>query len=270
MSGEGIEITSDINARSIRTYLHQGKRFDGRNLEQFREIVIEKNVSKKAEGSVRVKLGKTEVIVGIKLDVGTPYPDSRDKGNLMVTAEMLPLSSPRIDLGPPKFDAVELGRVIDRGIRESKLIDLEKLCIIEGEKVWTVFVDIYSINDDGNLLDAAGIGALAALKIAKVPKYDEESGKPVYGEYEGALPLNKVNPIAITIHKIGDSLVVDPTREEEDISETRITMGISDGIISSMQKGNSKPFKVEEVIKAVELGEKVWKELFKNLEKQLK
>lgn len=270
MSGEGIEMTSEINAQRIKKYLQEGKRFDGRKPEEFRELIIEKNISKKAEGSVKVKLGKTEVIVGVKMDVGTPYPDSRDKGNLMVTAEILPLSSPRVELGPPKFDAVELGRVIDRGIRESKLIDLEKLCIVEGEKVWTVFIDIYSINDDGNLFDAAGIGALAALKIAKVPKYNEETGKPIYGEYEKELPLNKVNPIAITIHKIGEHLVVDPTREEEDISETRITMGVSDGVISSMQKGNSKTLKIEEVVKAVELGEKVWKELFKNLEKQLK
>ena len=86
------------------------------------------------------------------MDVAEPYPDSQDKGNLMVTAEFLPLSSPRIELGPPQFDSIELARVIDRGIRESKFIELEKLCIKEGEKVWTVFIDIYSINDDGNLL----------------------------------------------------------------------------------------------------------------------
>ncbi len=270
MSGEGIEITSDVNGRRIKKYLDEGKRFDGRKPEEFRELVIERGVSKKAEGSVKVKLGKTEVIVGVKLDVGTPYPDSKDKGNLMVTAEILPLSSPRIELGKPGFDSIELGRVIDRGIRESKLIDLGKLCITEGEKVWTVFIDIYSINDDGNLLDAAGIGALAALKVAKVPKYDKENEKILYGEYEGDLPLNNVNPISITVHKVGNGLLVDPTREEEDVSETRITMGVSEGVISSMQKGNSKPLKTEEVINAIEMGEKVWGELFKNLEKQLK
>lgn len=270
MSGEGIEMTSEVNARRIMQYLHEGKRFDGRKPEEFRELTIEKNVSKKAEGSVRVRLGKTEVIVGVKLDVGVPYPDSLDKGNLMVTAEILPLSSARVDLGPPKFDAIELGRVIDRGIRESKVINLEKLCIKKGEKVWTVYIDIYSINDDGNLFDAAGIGALAALKIAKVPKYDEETGKPVYGEYDRDIPLNEVNPISITVHKVGDNLLVDPTREEEDISEARITMGISNNTISSMQKGNSSVFKAEEIIKAVELGEKTWKDIFKKLEGQLK
>jgi exosome complex component RRP42 len=211
MSGEEIEITPEVTAERIRKYLEQEKRFDGRKTDEFRDLIIEENVSKKAEGSVRVKLGKTEVLVGIKMDVAVPYPDSPDKGNLMVTAEFLPLSSSRIELGPPKFDSIEVGRIIDRGIRESKFIELEKLCITEGEKVWTVFIDIYTINDDGNILDAAGIGAVAALKLAKVPKYDAEKKKVLYGEYEGHLPLRKINPFAITVHKIGKNLILDPT-----------------------------------------------------------
>src|SRR3989338_8248420 len=149
--------TFRLTKNRIRDYLSSGKRLDGRSVDEFREILIETGISKKAEGSARVKIGKTEVLVGVKMDVGTPYPDSLDSGNLMVTAELLPLSSPRIELGPPKYDAIEIGRVVDRGIRESKIIELEKLCIKEGEKVWTVFIDIYSLNDDGNLIDEAGI-----------------------------------------------------------------------------------------------------------------
>lgn len=270
MSAEGIEIAPEINFERLEKYLSEGKRFDGRALGQYRELVITKDVSKKAEGSVRVKLGDTEVIVGVKAGIGEPYPDSQDKGNLMVTAEISPLSSPRVELGPPKFPAIELGRVIDRGIRESHVIDLKKLCIKEGEKVWTLFIDIYAINDDGNLLDAAGIGALAALKVSKLPKYDEKAEKVLYGEPDRDMPLTKVNPIAITIHRIGDNLLVDPNREEEDLSEGRLTIGISDGRISSMQKGNAGAFTIEEVEKAVEMADKSWKELFKNIEKQLK
>lgn len=267
---EDINSTPETTIARIKEYLKENKRFDGRKNNEFRELVIEQGVSKKAEGSVRVKLGKTEVIVGVKVGVAEPYPDSPDKGNLMVTAELLPLSSPRIELGPPKFDAIELGRVIDRGIRESKVIDLEKLVIKEGEKVWTIFIDIYSINDDGNLLDAAGIGALAALKIAKLPKYDEKEEKILHDEHGKNIPLRDVNPIAVTVHKIGNKLVADPTREEEDASETRLTIGISDGVISSMQKGGIIPMKDEEVFEAIDIAEKTWAELFKKIEKIIK
>lgn len=262
--------TSQVTAERIKKYLAEGKRFDGRKLDEFRDITIEKDISKNAEGSVRVRVGKTEVLVGVKMDTTEPYPDSLDKGNLMVTAEFLPMSSPRVESGPPKFDSIEVGRLIDRIIRESKFIELDKLCIKEGEKVWAVFIDIYSINDDGNLLDAAGIGAVAALKSARIPKYDEEEGKVVHGEWTNkGIPLSKETPISITLHKIGDSIVVDPTKEEEDISETRVTIGSAEGYISSMQKGDEKSLEVEEMFNIIDLSEKLYKKIFLKIEKFL-
>ena len=169
----------------------------------------------------------------------------------MVTAEILPLSGRRYESGPPKINAIEWARVTDRGLRESGFIDFDKLCIKEGEKVWTVFVDIYSINDDGNLMDAATIAAIAALKIAKIPEYDEEKGKVLYSKpSDKSVPLTNLVPVAVTVHKIGKSFVVDPTREEEDISESRVTIGSSHGIISSLQKGNSGSLEIDEIGRA--------------------
>jgi exosome complex component RRP42 len=263
--------TPKLTEERIKEYLKEGKRFDERKPDEFRELTIETGISKNAEGSARVKLGKTEVLVGIKMDVSTPYPDSRDRGNLMVSTELLPLSSPRFESGPPSFDAIELARVIDRGIRESKFIELEKLCIKEGEKVWTVIIDIYSINDDGNLLDAAGLGAIAALKTARIPKYDEKAERVLFGEWtKNNIPLSKDIPISLTVHKIGNNLIVDPTKEEEDISETRVTICGCDGVINSMQKGNSKELSVDEFHKILELTERTEKEIFKKIEKHLK
>ncbi len=263
-------ITPDLTGDRIKKYLEKGKRFDSRKLDEFRDIAIEIGVAKNAEGSARVKVGKTEVLVGVKMNIGEPYPDSPDKGNLMVTAELLPLSSQRFEAGPPKFPAIELARVLDRAIRESKYIEFEKLCITKGEKVWTVFIDVYSINDDGNLLDAAGFGIVAALNNAKIPKYDKKEEKVLFGELTTKkLPLAKNMPISLTVHKLGDSLIVDPTREEEDVSETRVTVGISNGIISSMQKGEETALSIEEFNKTLDLAEKVYKDVSKKIEKSL-
>ena len=264
--------TEKLTIERIKKYLDQGKRFDERDFDEFRELFIETGISKKAEGSARVKIGKTEVLVGVKMDVGEPYPDSLDQGNLMVTTELLPLSSDRFESGPPRIEAIELGRVTDRGIRESKLIDFKKLCIEEGKKVWTVFIDIYSINDDGNLMDAAAIAALVALKNTTIPKYDKKTEKVVYGELtKDKLPLIEDLQISLTIHKINNGLIVDPTREEEDASETRVTVSISNGdVLHSMQKGNSKELTIDEVAKVLELAEKTYKHILPKLEKFLK
>ena len=257
--------------KRIVEYLEKGKRFDGRKPEEFRDLTIEFDVSKKAEGSARVKLGNTEVIAGVKMAVGTPYDDSPNKGNFMVTTELLPMASPRFEAGPPKIGAIELGRVIDRGLRESDFIDWEKLCIKEGEKVWTVFVDIYVLNADGNLFDAAGLAAIAALKSAKMPKYDEENEKVLYGEWtDNPVPLTEKMPIAVTGYKIGDHIVMDPTLEEEDVSSTRVTVGSSHGVISSMQKGEEGVLSAEDMKKILEMVEKNWEILKVKLEEALK
>ncbi len=256
---EKFNLTPDVTGERIKKYLSKGNRFDGRKPEEFRDIFVETGVSKNADGSARVKIGKTEVLVGVKMNVSTPYPDSPSSGNMMVSAEFLPLSSQRIESGPPGIESIELARVLDRVIRESKFIDLDKLCIKEGEVVWTVFIDIYTINDDGNLLDASGIGVVAALKNTKIPKYDEESERVLFGELtETKLPLKDYTPISITVYKINNSLVLDPTREEEDIADGRITIGGYNDIISSMQKGESGEISEEELLNAIELARTTW------------
>lgn len=268
---EKTNFTPTINMQRIKEFASEGKRFDGRDLNEYREIVIEPNVSKKAEGSVRVKIGKTEILAGVKMDVGAPYPDSMDKGNLIVSAEILPLSSPRIENGKPGFDAIELGRLVDRGLRESGFIDFEKLCIKEGEKVWNLYVDVYSINDDGNLLDACVLGAIVALKEAKIPKYDAETEKVSFGEWtKDKVPLTKDIPITISVYKIGNSLIVDPTREEEDVAEVRVSIGRTDEKISSVQKSGPDAISLEDFEKILEISKEIRKKVFKNTEKYLK
>ena len=151
-----------------------GIRLDGRKFTDYRPIKLETRVTNSAEGSARITIGKTDVIVGIKTEVMEPFPDTQDEGGIMVGAELLPLASPDFELGPPGIQAIEMARVVDRGIRESKALDFKKLCIKEGEKVWMLIIDICTINDSGNLLDASALAAVAALKDMRFPKYEDD------------------------------------------------------------------------------------------------
>src|SRR3990167_1904107 len=151
--------------RELRSHiiglLNAGVRLDGRKLTDYRgPIEIERGIIKTAEGSARVRIGETEVMVGVKLEVGEPYPDTPGEGTIIVGAELLPMSNPEFELGPPGIQAIELARVVDRGIRESKALDFKKLCIKEGENIWMVIIDICPLNDDGNLIDAAVLATL--------------------------------------------------------------------------------------------------------------
>ena len=265
---------SNLTLEKIRSMFAEGKRFDSRGLLDFRDIVVEHNVSNKAEGSARVKLGKTEVIVGVKLQVGEPYADSQDKGNLMVSADLLPLASPNYEMGPPKFPAIELPRIVDRAIRESKMIDLSSLCIKVGEKVWTVIIDIYPINDDGNVIDAAAIAAVVALKNATLPELDKDGKIDYDKKTKESVPLVKGTiPLSITFYKLGDSLFLDPTREEAESAEVKVNFGLSHWsgklMINSCQKTGPVPFAQEEIEKMMSILPEKYKELNERLKKFL-
>ena len=262
----------NIQKQEIINYLKEGKRLDGRGVEDYREIEIKTGISKKAEGSCSVKFGETEVYAGIKLGTSEPYPDGPDKGTMMVTAELSPLASDDFETGPPRINAIELARIIDRGIRESGFIDFKKLCIKEGEKVWTVFIDLYPINDDGNLLDVAGLAALIALGQAKMPAYDEKTDKIDYETHKDDLPLNKdVMSFNTTFFKIGDDFVVDPTIDEEGAADFRISIAVGSDKgnpqITAIQKGKDVAMSQEDFEKVLELVEKNFKAMFPKIEK---
>ncbi len=230
----------------------KNRRIDGRNPSDYREIKIEAGVIEKANGSAQVTIGRTKVMVGVKLELGTPFPDTPNEGVLTVNAELTPLAYPSFELGPPGENAIELARIVDRNLRESKAIDVEKLCLEPGKKVFVVFVDINVLDHDGNLIDASEYAALTALVKSKMPEYEVKDGQVILKETHQPLPMNNY-PIAITFAKINKTLMVDPCVKEEDSMTTRLTVGIDkEDCVCAMQKGGMGELDVNEIKAAVE------------------
>jgi len=257
-----------VNTEFIKESLKNNMRPDGRKLDEYSDIEIETDVITQANGSARVRMGKTEIIAGVKFSVGTPYPDTANQGMFMVNGELSPISNPNYRSGPPSPESIELSRVVDRAIRESKTVNFEELCIKEGEAAWMLSVDIYPTNADGNLFDAAVIAGLLAIKTAKFPEYDEEKGKVLHEtRTKKGVKLQNL-PAMVTIAKVGDKLLVDPTFEEESIMEARLNIAtIDNGNICAMQKGGVTPLTNEELKNAVKLATSKGKELRKLLKK---
>ncbi|MBI2583868.1 MAG: exosome complex protein Rrp42 [Candidatus Aenigmarchaeota archaeon] len=252
----------------IRKLVKRGKRLDGRNFDAYREVSIETNFINSAEGSARLRLGNTEVVVGVKMGIGTPYPDTPDEGVLVVNAELVPLASPEFEKGPPGEESIELARVVDRAIRESKCIAFDKLCIEPGKAVWMVNVDIDVLDDDGNLIDASCMAAVAALATAKMPEYEknDDSYKVNFDKKSESLPM-KCLPISTTFVRIGDAILADPALDELNAMDARLTIGtLDDGKeikLCSMQKGGSNGLAVGQVEQIIDLAIEKGKELRK-------
>jgi exosome complex component RRP42 len=245
-------VVEQLKRAQMEELLSRGKRLDGRGLLDRRDLKVVPNVIEKAEGSAMVILGNTEVIAGVKVNLGTPFPDTPDQGLLVVSAEVLPLASPYAEPGPPDESTIELARVTDRGVRESAMIDVAKLVVVPSKSVYAVFVDVSILNVDGNLFDAVSIATVAALLTARVPKYSVSAKTMEVTKTEEKIPLPiQTIPIALTMAKIGEHMVVDPTAEEEAVMDARITLVSDDkGNICAGQKGLPGALTLDEVSEA--------------------
>ena len=263
---DSYKIVSKLTEKRIVEHVSQNKRLDGRGLLDYREIETEIGLIGKASGSALVSVGKTKILVGVKVETGEPYSDKPDAGVLTVNAELTPLASPSFEPGPPSEDAIELARVVDRGIRESKAVDLQKLCIVPGKNVFVVFIDLNILDHDGNLFDTAALASILALMNAKIRKYSvTKDGQLAFKNSTTRLPLTNF-PVEVTIAKIGDKLIVDPSLEEEAVIDAQITIALgTNDEVCAVQKSLTGTFSLDEVYRVLEIATKKAKELRENV-----
>ena len=254
-------MTIPIVPKLLRAHLddlaENNARIDGRSQWEGRNLEIEHSILPRAEGSARVRMGDTIVLAGVKFQIMQPYPDRPNQGGLMCSADVRPIAGRNWEAGPPSPEAIELGRVVDRGIRESGCIDVDSLCIIPGEKAWQVILDLFAISDDGNLFDAFALAGIAALRNATVPAERFEVGE------DYALPVSKT-PIMCSYHKVGGRYVYDACSREELGGDERIhiTLGDDDNV-HSLQKGLKGIFSAEEFAEIMANAQERTKELRK-------
>ncbi|XP_077238632.1 exosome complex component RRP45A-like isoform X2 [Tasmannia lanceolata] len=178
-----------------------------------------------------------------------PYRDRPNEGTLSIFTEFSPMADPSFEAGRPGEFAIELGRIIDRGLRESRAVDTESLCVLAGKLVWAIRVDLHILDNGGNLVDAANVAALAALLTFRRPEctLGGEDGQEVTvhpPEVKEPLPLIVHHlPIAVTFaffHN-GDTVVVDPSHHEEAVMGGKMTATLNtNGDICAVQKAGGE------------------------------
>ncbi len=265
----GDDVIAEIKKDYLVQLAQEGKRHDGRAFDEFRPVTIRTRYIQQAEGSARVQLGDTDVIVGIKLTQGTPYPDAPNDGTMTTSAELVPLASADFETGPPSQYAIEVARVVDRGIRESKAIDFGALCIKPKEKIWMTWLDMHIVDYDGNLFDACSVGCIAALMTATVPASKITGIDGVGPMTDFPMPVKEV-PIMTTAVKLGGQLLFDPSSIEEKVGGPRLSVSYDRaGNNRAMQKGLGGSFTRDEVSAIVRKGGERARELREQMLKQL-
>jgi exosome complex component RRP45 len=127
--------------------------------------------------SGQVTLGKSRVLAQVSCQVTEPrlarcsllglsprtFLCRPNEGILLVNVELSPIAAPGFEAGRMSDEGVEINRTLERCLKESRCLDLESLCIISEEKVWTVRLDLHVLCHEGSLADACSVAGLAAL-----------------------------------------------------------------------------------------------------------
>ena len=239
-------MSDEVNAEILTTHIldmaREGRRLDGRAPDDYRTVSVEPGWITTADGSALCRIGDTAAVCGIKLELGKPFPDTPNAGVLTTNAELVPLSSPTFEPGPPHPRAIEVSRVVDRSIRAAETIDLTKLCVTPGEKTWVCYVDVHILDHGGNLIDAAQLAALGALTHATMP--NKRFG---VGDADAPLAVQHY-PVETTFTRLGETIVVDPTFDEERAGQGRLTVATDEtGRVVAMQKGLIGAFSPDDV-----------------------
>lgn len=230
----------------IETALLSDLRVDGRRPFDYRRLTIKFG---REDGSSEVQLGQTHVMGFVTSQLVQPYRDRSNEGTLSIFTEFSPMADPSFEAGRPGESAVELGRIIDRGLRESRAVDTESLCVVAGKFVWAVRIDLHILDNGGNLVDAANIAALCALSTFRRPEctLGGDDGQEVTihpPEVREPLPLIIPHlPIAITFAFFvkENVVVVDPTHYEEAIVGGRMTVTVNaNGDVCAIQKAGGE------------------------------
>ncbi|XP_064392820.1 exosome complex component RRP45-like [Halichondria panicea] len=209
--------------------IKESKRLDGREVYDYRAIEIKLGTS---PGHVEVMLGDTRVLACVSCRVIRPRPQRPTEGQMHFNVELSPMASPSFEVGRPSSVATVITRTLERCVKESRAVDTESLCIIAGQKVWEVRVDVHVLDHCGNIIDCAAIATLTALKHFRRPDVT------VIGEEATIHPVTERDPVPLSVHHMplcftfaffhgGERLLVDPSLSEEGVMEGQLVIAMN-------------------------------------------
>lgn len=222
----------------IQGGIAQDLRTDGRKRLHHRPISVETGVIPQSNGSARVRLGATEVIVSVKAELGKPSPSQLDKGKVAIFVDCSPTAGPMFEGRGGEGLSTELSVSLQRCLLGGKSgegagIDLSSLMVVEGKLCWDLYIDGLVVSSDGNLLDALGAAIKAALSNTGIPKVNvtqdaSDADPEVDISDEEFLQFDTSGvPVIVTLTKVGRHYIVDATTEEESHMSSAVSVSVN-------------------------------------------
>ncbi|KAJ2829609.1 3'-5'-exoribonuclease [Coemansia erecta] len=247
---------SNIETAFFLESLQKGMRVDGRGIYDYRTLKISGGA---ATGLVEVQLGQTSVLARVSCEVTRPFVDRPTEGIVQFTAEQSSMSAPGADGSGRSAQEVAVTRMLERVVRQSRAIDTEALCILAGEKVWTVRVDVHFVDHGGNAVDAAAIAAIAALRRFRRPDVTVDGEEAIIHD------VRDRNPVPLSIHHTpvcvsfaffgdGELMVLDPGLLEEQAQVSGFTVTLNaHGEVCALNKAGGIPLTPKQIQRCIQI-----------------
>lgn len=219
-------------------------RCDGRKCLDYRPMEVETDVVSHASGSARLRLANTDILVGVKTEIDTPYPERPREGKIEFFVDCSANATPAFEGRGGEELGTEISNALATSYQSSQTFDLTALCILPGQQCWKLYVDILILECGGNLFDAVSLAVKAALHNVRVPRVkaatldggtvDLQLSDDPFDCYH--LDVSAA-PCLVTLCKIGDHCIVDPTAEEEMCSNASVVMAVTEkSLVTSVFK----------------------------------
>jgi len=170
----------------------------------------------------------------VNAELAEPDSGALDVGRIVCSVECAPSASLDFEGRGAEVLNTQLTSVLERMLQDSNAVNLRKLCVIPGKQCWVLYVDALVLDSSGNLFDAVSLAAKAALRLTTIPAVKVLSGPDGQQEIDvsddpfDAQPLGDDNvPISVSLVRIGNRFVVDPSLEEEQCAAGRVSVSVT-------------------------------------------
>ena len=195
---------------------------------------LELDIVSHAAGSARLRLANTDVLVGVKAEIDVPKPEKPNCGKIEFFVDCSANATPDFEGRGGDDLAMEISNIMAKAYTSQQTFNLEALCIMARQQCWKLYVDILILECGGNLFDAVSLATKAALFNTRIPRVSTammDGGSVDLILSDDPYDCDRIDietvPLLVTMCKIGDHCIVDPSAEEEKCSSSSIVVGVS-------------------------------------------
>lgn len=275
----GVPVSRSEVDFTLQALRRENIRIDGRALAAYRRFGLRFGA---AHGEVEVNFGPTRALAVCSGEVVTPPPERPNEGRITFHVEFGPMASPNFEVGRPSPQANAVANFIERLLKGSHAIDVEALCIVGGQKVWSIRVDVRALDDDGNLGDVCCIAALCSLM------HFRKAETVVHGEDAKVFAAEERVPVPLSIHHLPvpvtfalftsssgkdaePSWLLDPNRLEEAAMGGQLSVAVNQhGELCGLHKPGGMAIDIVLINHCISIATARAKELCNRIESELK